>query len=188
MFLKKTLNILFGKAKLLVILGTVLFFGTSCTDKLYVNSQDSYRQTTDQIKNELGNQGYSLIGEKKETKNEVSVEAVSYTRAGYGSKMQNNYWTYGEYSFLDSENNEVKYSLKFEEGTDFVYNVQVIGCSSSKNYDEICGESGVIKSNINNMNENPDSYIEVSNPSKTAGVVVGLSSIALFILLLVVLI
>lgn len=174
--------------KNLLLLALCLFFFSACTTKRYVTSKESFKKTTDQIEKELGNWGLSIVGEKTETKNEVSVDGVSFSpKTGYGSAMQNNYWTYGEYTFTDSENNEVIYSLKYEEGIDFVGKVEVIGCSAKKNYDEICGQNGVVKSNINNMNNNPDAWIEVPNPKETAAMAVGLSTVALCILLLVIL-
>ena len=174
--------------KFIVIFGALLTIFAGCSTKRYVTSKESFKSTTDQIQNDLGNWGFSIVGEKTETKNEMAVSDVSYTASsGYGSAMKNNYWTYGEYSFADSNNNEVTYTLKYKEGVDFVQVVEVIGCAAKKNFDEICGQNGVVKSNINFMNNNPDAWIEVSDPGATAGLAVGLSSVVVFIVLLVIL-
>ena len=172
--------------KKIIILLAVLVLSSGCTHKLYVTSKDYFKETNTRIQNELDLMGYSIIGEKSETKNEVYVEGVSYSRFGYGSAMKNNYWTYGEYSFMDSTNNEVIYSLKYKEGSNYVQNVEVIGCSAKKNHNEICGQDGVVKTNINNMNNNPDTYINVPDQAGTAGVAVGVSVVIVAILLLVI--
>ena len=173
--------------KNLIIIFALLIISVGCTYKLFVTSKEYFKATNAQIQNELGQMGYFVIGEKTETKNEVSVEGVSLSRYGYGSAMKNNFWTYGEYSFMDSTNNEVTYFLKYQEGPNYVQTVEVTGCMAKKNHDEICGQNGVVKANINNMNNNPDAVVEVTDPAATAGLAVGISSVALLIILLVIL-
>lgn len=150
-------------------------------------TQNSFRNTTDKIQDDLGNLGYTLSGQKSEQKNEVSVSGVSYSRYwGYGSAMKNNYWTYSEYSFMDTLNNDVTYTLKYQEVEDYVDAVELIGCSARKNYNEICGSGGVVRTRIEEMNSHPDATLTEYNAGTTAVVAASVSlGFALLTLILV---
>lgn len=145
----------------------------SCTMTKPVTSYGTYKGAIKQVEQELSDEGFHLSGSRSETKNEVSVSGVSYSRyTGYGSAMSNNYWQYQEYQFDDSAGNSISYSVKYQlkkdnNGTEYVENLEVTNCSATKKYNEICGNSGVVKENIEKVIENPDQTATVTNKSAT---------------------
>lgn len=170
--MKKNLWILFAFA--------LAGFCSSCTTMVNVVSTDAYKNGIKSICEDLSQMGYELVGSSSEEKNEVAVSSVSYSRfTGYGSAMSNNYWTYASYQFVDSANNqvafEVKYQLKRSRGVDFVDNLDVLSCQASKDYQNVCGASGVVKEKVYTVKDNPDMMVAIENKSGTVTLAVGLS-------------
>lgn len=129
----------------------VVILLTSCTSTAYVHSKDSYKTTTDKIKNELSAYGYTF----------------------YGVKTDAYYYTNQEFIFKDNDGNEVSFNLKYKEGDDYIAPIEVTGCSAGKNHDEICGDNGIVKSNINELNKDPDKTVRVFSVGKTVGASIG---------------
>lgn len=132
----------------------VVFFSSCTTTQMTISSQ-SYKSTLNSIDSTIIslNNDYNLSSSGSETKNEIVVTGQSYTRyAGYGTLMDNNYYTYDNYVYTDSIGNTIEFQLKYKNAQDyfgkpFVSNVDVIKCTCAdkKVYASICGESGVVK-------------------------------------------
>lgn len=181
------------KTTILILLFALMAAMSSCTTTIPVISVNAYKSVQDDIKSEMAEMGYSLSGEKSEQKNEVSVSGVSYSRwTGYGSALKNNYWNYSEFSFVDSANNNVSYTLKYKEyfdhGEKCIMETTLTGCNANKKYDEICGTNGLVKKKIGAMTDNPDKYIRVTDQAGTVvtvvGVTLGLSILTTILILL----
>ena len=166
----------------------------SCTTTFRAVSSSYYDSTVATISEQLSEKGFTLSGTANETKNEVSVSGTSYSYyTGYGSAMKNNYWQYQEYSYLDSDNNSVSYTVKFQlkkdsKGQEYVQDLSVSNCSASKDYNTICGMNGIVQSNMQNTINNPDAVVTVVDQNSTIlGVTLGGLGVALLLTLLLVL-
>ncbi len=173
---------------------TVLVMFSSCTSTLQVVSTENFGRALTTIEEGLSENGYEISGMSDETQNEVSVTGTSYSYyTGYGSAMKNNYWQYREYSYIDSAENMVSYTVKYQlkqdiNGDAFIQDLQVTNCSANKKYATFCGQDGIVKQNINQVANNPDKTVRVSDSGKTVLAIIGgttvISTIALIILLI----
>jgi len=172
----------------------MLIMLSSCTTTMQVVSTENFSQALSTVEEQLSENGYEISGMSDETQNEVSVTGTSYSYyTGYGSAMKNNYWQYREYSYIDSAENMVSYTVKFQlkkdiHGEAFIQNLQVTNCSANKKYATICGQDGIVKSNIEQVVNNPDKTVRVSDTGKTLLAVLGGTSLAAAILLIVLLV
>lgn len=155
---------------------------TSCTTTktIQVVTKASLDRTLNEINGELSDYGYEMSGMSNESKNEVSVSGVSYSRwTGYGSAMENNYWQYDEYAYVDSLDNNVSFTLKYQlsedaDGVPFLQSLEMTNCAANKNYYTMCGKDGIVRGKIENLANNPDATIKVENKEATAaGIVCG---------------
>ena len=176
-----------NKFLLLVLFVMAVLLFERCATTFQAVSASSFEETLDMITEQLGYEGYSLSGTSSETKNEVSVTGTSYSYyTGYGSAMKNNYWQYREYSYLDTANNNVSFTLKFQlkkddKGVEYIQDLAVSNCSASQNYSTICGMNGIVKANIQDAVDHPDATVSVTDHNK---VLIGVSAGALGLLLL----
>lgn len=163
----------------------------SCMVNKDVVSLSAYNSKISELKAELENQGYILSGESNEVKNEMAVNGVSYSRlTGFGTAMQNNYWSYDEFIFADSANNTISFTTKYmiKESHDhvaYVDNLELVSCNASRDYSEICGGRGKVKSSIQEMNDQPDKVVKVYNTGGTAAAIIG-GALGLSIFILIV--
>ena len=168
----------------------LLVLSYSCTTTKLVTSLNAYKDATSAISSALSEKGYSLSGMSQESKNEVYVSGTSYSRyTGYGTRMANDYWQYDSFTFTDSFNNNVNYMVKYQIiNNDCIDNIEVVNCNASKDYNNICGSGGIIKTSVNYISNNPDEIITVPDPGKTVGAVLGgslgVSLLAVLIVLL----
>jgi len=123
---------------------------TACYSSQYVSTAQEFDHQMDIIKSELAAEGYNLTGVDQDSKNEVYVEAVSYSRfAGYGSKMNNNQVVLETYTFTKDKDNtlefQVSFSPKYNGHTDIIYydNLALKGCktNNAETYNKLCGSS-----------------------------------------------
>lgn len=179
-------------------INTVLFlfvmavFFTSCSTTLPVVTQTALDRTLSEINSDLSDYGYEMSGASNESKNEVSVSGVSYSRwTGYGSAMKNNYWQYDEYTYVDSLNNNVSFTIKYQrnkdvDGRPYLQSLEMTNCYSNKNYNTMCGKDGIVRGKIENLANNPDASIEVENKEATvAGIVCSALGLSTLITLLI---
>ena len=153
-------NIIMKRIAVCFIVSLIILL-SSCMEQRMVTSMEAFSIATNLIENELKEQGFTLSGSSKERKNELIVLGTSYSRySGYGSKMGNVLWEYYNYTFEDSSKNEVNYEVKFRvqyaQNVQYIENVEVTNCSASRDFKNICGNYGAIKTAINYLNTNPD--------------------------------
>lgn len=97
-------------------------------------------------------EGYKPSGKSSERKNEVVVTGQSYSsQAGYGTRMDNNIYTFDTYKFTNN-NKTVSYSVKYQVGNGYKDNTTYVdaslidcNCSDAEEYEEICGDNGIVK-------------------------------------------
>ncbi|MBR1517039.1 MAG: hypothetical protein IJ620_02695 [Bacteroidales bacterium] len=124
---------------------------TSCTTTMQTISTSNYLGEIDKINSNLFSMGYKLSGKTHDEKNEVYVSSISYsTDYGYGSAMDNDYYWYDTYRFIDDKNNTASYQVKYKCRRDdrdgiYVSNVSITrcDCSDTQDYSRICGAYGI---------------------------------------------
>lgn len=147
------------KGSILILLSLLCFLSVGCTSTVSVVLLPDLESANESIDIQLAEKGYSLTNKTSEQKNEVYVSGQSYSKyTGYGTKMDNNYYLYAGYTYTNSNDDKVSYTVKYQVKTDgfepanfvFADNISVIGCEStaSGKYNEICGDSGVVKGTI----------------------------------------
>ncbi len=153
----------------------------SCVVNTEVVSLSAYNNKMSEIKAELENQGYILSGESNDVKNEMTVNGVTYSRwTGYGTSMKNNYWSYDEFTFVDSAHNTISFTTKYmskksHDGVAYVDDLELVSCNASRDYSEICGGRGKVKSAIQKMNDQPDKVVQIYNSGGTTAAIIGVS-------------
>ncbi len=138
---------------------------TSCTSSIPVTSVSEYNSNIQAMKSGLSEHGYYLSGIKNENGNNPYVAATSYsTQTGYGTKMENDYYTITTYNFANSEGDNaeilLKYRARYSSYSDCNYyeTVSLIGCNTSKSadYQKICGSYAPVQRNVGNMQKDID--------------------------------
>lgn len=153
---------------------------TSCTTTFMAVSKSSLDAAVSHIDEEMWDRGYILTGQSDNTRNEVTVTGVTYSRyTGYGTAMKNNWWQTQEYVYTDSLDNSVSFTVKYQlkvdkNGREYVEGLEMTNCSASKNYKSVCGLNGVVRESVENVANKPGMEVTVSNPGATAaGILMG---------------
>ena len=177
----------------IIMLVSGIFFA-SCSTTIQAVSPAQLNSAVAFIGEQLSEIGYELSGTAEESRNEMIVSGTSYSYyTGYGSAMKNNYWQYQEYSFTDTNDNEVSYTMKYQLKTDshgqsYIKNLDVTNCSAKRDYNSICGMDGIVKSTISSVKDNPDLRVQVYDETMTILAATGgtvLLTVALLLLLLI---
>ena len=168
------------KKLFLLIIGFLTL--TSCTSTLSVTSIDEYDRSIRMVKEDLSSKGYELSGHNRETSNNTVVTGTSYSKyAGYGTQMANDFFTYDNYSFANTQGDIVEVSLKIREkyssysDKNYLETVELLGCKTSKSSDsdKICGSKSVIKPTLGQMNKDID--VQKYDDAKTYLLCLGLA-------------
>ena len=157
---------------------SVLIGLSSCMDPYYVTKKTTFDKIIDSVKMQMSKDGYKLIGINTEAKNDVFVEATSYSRySGYGTKLGNNFVAQDTYRFVDTLGNTLNYSVVYSpkqnsDGSLYVKNVSVCGCETSNpnDYEKLCGNEFLVEL-INGMPR--DQEVEKVNVMNTVLAVTG---------------
>lgn len=150
-----TYNFLKRKLSVAIIAIISVAFFSSCTTTQMTISPQSYEYEVNNINStiiSLGND-YQLIGSGSETKNEIIVTGQSYFQySGYGTLMDNDYYTYDNYIYNDTLGNTIEIEFKYKRGTDYhgssyISKIEVTKCicEDKKYYNSVCGTSGFVK-------------------------------------------
>lgn len=150
-----TYNFLKRKLSVAIIAIISVAFFSSCTINQLTLSPQSYKSAVNRIDSTITllSSDYQLSGSGSERKNEIVVTGQSYSQySGYGTLMDNEYYTYDNYIYTDSLGKAIEFQLKYKSALDYfgnpyVSNIEVIKCTCNdkKIYSSICGESGVVK-------------------------------------------
>ena len=150
-----TYNFLKGKLSVAIIAIISVAFFSSCTTTQMTISPQSYKYEVNNINStiiSLSNE-YQLTGSGSETKNEIVVTGQSYSQySGYGTLMDNDYYTYDNYIYNDTLGNTIEIEFKYKRGTDYhgssyISKIEVTKCicEDKKYYNSVCGTSGFVK-------------------------------------------
>lgn len=172
----------------LLTLALVVATLSSCTITQPVSSYQALEQTVEKVKADLEKEGYKLMQEESEVKNEISVAATSYSsQTGFGTKMQNNTWNHRLYGFKDAAGDQVEIKFRYNIARDrrfhpYIFTVDAYGCTSTNTdqFPSICGDSGIV-SQLENLPKDIDgTFKDPKNGSRIFGV----TSLTAMILLL----
>lgn len=150
-----TYHFLKGKLSVAIIAIISVAFFSSCTTTQMTISPQSYKYEVNNINStiiSLSND-YQLTGFGSETKNEIIVTGQSYSQySGYGTLMDNDYYTYDNYIYNDTLGNTIEIEFKYKRGTDYhgssyISKIEVTKCicEDKKYYNSVCGTSGFVK-------------------------------------------
>lgn len=150
-----TYHFLKGKLSVAIIAIISVAFFSSCTTTQMTISPQSYKYEVNKINStiiSLSNE-YQLTGSGSETKNEIVVTGQSYSQySGYGTLMDNDYYTYDNYIYNDTLGNTIEIEFKYKRGTDYhgssyISKIEVTKCicEDKKYYNSVCGTSGFVK-------------------------------------------
>lgn len=148
-------NFLNSKFSIAIIAILSVVFFSSCTTTQMTISPQSYKYEVNKINStiiSLSNE-YQLTGSGSETKNEIVVTGQSYSQySGYGTLMDNDYYTYDNYIYNDTLGNTIEIEFKYKRGTDYhgssyISKIEVTKCicEDKKYYNSVCGTSGFVK-------------------------------------------
>jgi hypothetical protein len=147
---------------------------TSCTSTKTVTSYSKYNECIQTVKDDLAGKGYTLSGHEQESSSNTVVTGTSYSQyAGYGTKMENDHFTYDTYTFSNSNGDKAEISLKYRErysqysDANYMETVELLGCktSNASDYDKICGYNSAVKPYLANMYK--DINVQVYDENKT---------------------
>ena len=162
------------KRCLILIVAIICLFFYSCMTTIPAVSLSAIEKTNKAIADTLVTMGYELSGKQNSQVNELSVSGTSFSKiAGYGTAMRNNYWNLQTLTFLDSNSNNISYTIKYQlttnsKGEEILCGLEITNCSASRNYKTICDENGLVKGEIAKLINNPDTTIDVSDSEKSA--------------------
>ena len=146
-------------------------YGTNnaCECIEFLNGDDILKNLRDFTKSELEQELLS-IGEKKFRATQIFA------------------WLFRGVSSFDEMTDLSKDLIEKLKENYYINNLEVVNCTASKDYNNICGNSGIIKTSVNYISDNPDEVITVPDPGKTVGAVLGgtlgVSLLAVLIVLL----
>ncbi|MDD3281697.1 MAG: hypothetical protein PHC83_09045 [Bacteroidales bacterium] len=152
------MNKIFKKqnVKLFAVIAPLFIYAlTSCTTTKMTISTQSLNSAVANVDSAITSlsDDYQLTGSGSETKNEIKVTGQSYsTYSGYGTRMDNDFAIYDNYTYTDSTGNTIEFQLKHKITKDYydkeyVYGIEVVKCNcmDKKNYSRICGDNGIVK-------------------------------------------
>ncbi len=101
------------------------------------------------------------------------------TKTGYGTAMENDFYTITTYNFANSEGDNAEIILKcrerYSEHSDCNYyeTVSLIGCNTSKSadYQKICGSYAPVQRTVGNMQKDIDVDVYDSGKTNALGLV-----------------
>ena len=141
---------------------------SSCQTSVDVISRNAYSNTIEQIKKEVDNMGYALVGYESENRVSVEVAESEYIyNSGYSQRMDNIQYIHETYYFKDDNGNELSFKTVLRPEGEILLNVSMEGCKTSniKDYTKLCGNNSPIKKQISNLK--PDTTTEVLDKEKS---------------------
>ena len=133
----------------LIALGMIF---TSCTSTEYCISSKGLQDQMEFAAIDFGNLGFELSGKESNYQNNLYVSGTSYTGAGYGTMLDNDYVYKDTYTFKDENGNSVKFTVQYSVVCDGgICRVQVCDCETNKSelYNKLCRNEKLLK--INNL-------------------------------------
>lgn len=180
--------------KIALILSLALsFVATGCYTTQGVVSNSMYENSRNQVASNMEANGYILSGENHEEKNEMVVTGQSYSKyTGYGTKMDNDFYSYDTYKYSNQEGDNAEYTVKYkglvdDNGGYALSSVQVLGCKTSKaaDYEKLCSGNSSPSNVIGNMSKDSSkTELDVAN---TTIAVTGITTVLSLLLCLMLL-
>ena len=132
------------------IIATIVSFGLmGCVGPMHVTSVPAYNSSLEKVIAGMENEGYKLVGNNHDTRNERRHEVAHMEGDNtYSDWIPNDIVNVDTYSFADSEGNTMDFKVQFKGGVDhvsgtFYYtDVKIVGCNTSnkQDYERLCGE------------------------------------------------
>ena len=135
--------------KKLLMASVVAIALTACVGPMHVTSVPAYNNTIDKVVAGIESEGYKLVGNNHDTRNERRHEVAHMEGDNtYSGWIPNDMVNIDTYSFADGAGNTMNFTVQYKGGIDhtsgtFYYtDVKVVGCSTSNKQDNerLCGE------------------------------------------------
>ncbi len=135
--------------KKLLMASVVAIALTACVGPMHVTSVPAYNNTINMVVAGIEGEGYKLVGNNHDTRNERRHEVAHMEGDNtYSGWIPNDMVNIDTYSFADAEGNTMNFTVQYKGGIDhtggtFYYtDVKVVGCSTSNKQDNerLCGE------------------------------------------------
>ncbi|MBR4229688.1 MAG: hypothetical protein IKR83_03160 [Bacteroidales bacterium] len=126
-----------------------IFLLAGCVGPMHVTSVPAYKSSIDNVVAGIESEGYKLVGNNHDTRNERRHEVAHMEGDNtYSDWIPNDMVNIDTYSFADGAGNTMNFTVQYKGGIDhtggtFYYtDVQVVGCSTSNKQDNerLCGE------------------------------------------------
>lgn len=162
--------------RIVFFIGVALAF-SSCTSTLSVVRFDDYQKANREVAAALNAEGYFMSSKTNDTYNEVVATG--------DDELKNNYYSYETYTFIDSAQNTISYTVKYQtskdnKGSMYLKNMNVTECATSdvRIFDHVCSDNGLINTTLNAIKK---SEVVIHDSTKTVlacfGIVIALPTL-----------
>lgn len=135
--------------KKILMAGVMALILTACVGPMHVTSVPAYNNTINMVVAGIESEGYKLVGNNHDTRNERRHEVAHMEGDNtYSDWIPNDMVNIDTYSFANTAGNTMSFIVQYKGGMDhtngtFYYtDVKVVGCSTSNKQDNerLCGE------------------------------------------------